>query len=61
MSLLYIALTQSSDEVGKYVNFGVFELYKDPCLKNMVDASIVYISKSPYAEMRLYPKVHQAL
>ena len=46
---------------GKYVNFGVFELYKDPCLKRMVDASIVYISKSPYLEMRVFPKVHQAL
>jgi len=46
---------------GKYVNFGVFELYKDPCLRRLVDASIVYISKSPYTEIKVYPKVHQGL
>ena len=59
LGLLFKMLHHSLN--GKYVNFGVFQLYKDPCLKSMVDASIVYIAKSPYNEIKLYPKVHQGL
>lgn len=59
LGLLFEMLHHSLN--GKYVNFGVFTLYKDPCLIHMVDASILYIAKSPYDEMRKYPRVHQAL
>ena len=42
---------------GRYVNFGVFELYNDPALNNTMMVSIQCVSTIPLDHILQYPKV----
>jgi len=43
--------------IGNYVNFGVFELYGDPCLSDALNICLGLILNVPYEELTTYPKI----
>ncbi len=59
MSLLLMVMSQALQ--GNYVNFGVFELYKDPALSSSLQVSLQVFLTMQLAEIMSYPKVSCAL
>jgi hypothetical protein len=45
----------------RYVNFGVFALYNDPCLVESLKAGLCLITLSPVSEMISFPKLSKTL
>lgn len=45
---------------GNYVNFGVFELYNDPCFKEALSIVMKLAVAVPPSEMLAYPRVYKA-
>jgi len=45
---------------GKYCNFGVFDLYKDPALNDVLNTVIRLAITIPYADIMAYPKLCRA-
>jgi hypothetical protein len=45
----------------RYVNFGVFGLYNDPCLVESLQAGLRLITLSPVPEMISFPKLSKTL
>lgn len=45
---------------GNYVNFGVFELYEDPCLRDTLGACLKLALNIPPEELVAYPKLVKA-
>ena len=45
---------------GNYVNFGVFELYGDPCLNDALDVTLRLALSIPLSHLMVYQKVARA-
>eukprot|EP01094_Clydonella_sp_ATCC50884_P029368 TRINITY_DN917_c0_g1_i2.p1 TRINITY_DN917_c0_g1~~TRINITY_DN917_c0_g1_i2.p1 ORF type:complete len:1062 (-),score=321.85 TRINITY_DN917_c0_g1_i2:240-3425(-) len=45
---------------GNYINFGVFELYEDPCLRDSLGACLKLALNIPAEELITYPKLVKA-
>lgn len=58
MSLVLNLMAQALQ--GSYVNFGVFELYKDSALSDSLGASLQVLLSMPLVDVLAYPKVVKA-
>ena len=58
---IWVALTCVARALaGNYVNFGVFELYGDPALRDALDCALALATSIPPADVLAYRKVSQA-